>query len=75
MAYLDDIIILARSREESLRVTREVESLLKSIGWLINYEKSSLVPSTSIEYLGFLLDSVAKALCLGQRESSSATLA
>lgn len=56
MAYLDDIIILARSREESLRITREVRCLLESIGWLINYEKSSLVPSTSIEYLGFLVD-------------------
>ena len=31
---------------------------MKNLGFYINYEKSNLIPSTRIEYLGHLIDSV-----------------
>jgi hypothetical protein len=56
MAYLDDIIILASSLEESRKNTARVLALLVELGWLVNTDKSSLVPSQKMEYLGFLFD-------------------
>jgi hypothetical protein len=58
MAYLDDIIILSSSYQESVRNTQLVREALERRGWVINLEKSSLTPSQTLEYLGFLLDSV-----------------
>lgn len=56
MAYLDDIIILSSSYQESVRNTKLVRDTLERRGWVINLEKSSLHPSHTLEYLGFLLD-------------------
>ncbi|XP_067653190.1 uncharacterized protein [Haliotis asinina] len=33
--------------------------LLRRLGWLVNLEKSDLVPTTSLQYLGAILDTVA----------------
>src|SRR5690606_36165993 len=56
MAYLDDFIILGSSYEECRSHTCFVMDLLKQLGWLVNYNKSSLTPSTMLEYLGFVID-------------------
>lgn len=56
LAYVDDIILLERSQEACKRLTRETLELLLSLGWHINWEKSSLVPSQSSTFLGLLVD-------------------
>jgi len=55
-AYLDDWLIVGPSRSETARVTSVTVSLLESLGWVINMEKSSLIPSQSVIYLGARLD-------------------
>ena len=55
-AYLDDWLIVSSSREDAVRDTRFTITLLQLLGWVINEEKSSLVPSQSVTYLGARLD-------------------
>jgi hypothetical protein len=46
MAYLDDFIVLGASQQECMENTQFVLHLLERLGWLVNYKKSSLRPST-----------------------------
>lgn len=55
--YLDDILILGDSYEECQKNTFTVLNILESLGMIVNYEKSSLTPSTSKRFLGFNFDS------------------
>lgn len=64
VAYLDDILIIASSREESLQHTQMTVDLLHSLGFSINREKSVVVPSQSQEFLGFLVNSTDMTLSL-----------
>ncbi|KAJ8918214.1 hypothetical protein NQ315_014082, partial [Exocentrus adspersus] len=55
--YLDDFLLFGASIqkfEENVAITRET---LESLGFLINYEKSSLTPRTMCKFLGFNFDS------------------
>ena len=51
-AYLDDWIIHAPSKEQSLLHTQHVLQLLQSLGWTINWAKSMLQPSRILDFLG-----------------------
>ena len=51
-AYLDDWIIHATSKEQSLNHTQHVLQLLQSLGWTINWAKSMLQPSRILDFLG-----------------------
>ena len=54
--YLDDMLILASSKEESRRHTLLALRLLFELGLAINTDKSALTPSRTSEFLGFLID-------------------
>ena len=56
--YLDDWLIQASSREQVLLALRTVLRLCNSLGIVVNWEKSQLVPTQRIGYLGVLLDLV-----------------
>ena len=51
-AYLDDWIIRAHSREQSLEHIQHILQLLQSLGWTINWDKSMLQPSWILDFLG-----------------------
>ena len=69
--YLDDLIILSDSKEGALRDLDITVGLLTSLGFLVNWDKSVLDPSRSIEFLGLLLDSVSLSLALPPEKVSS----
>lgn len=50
--YLDDLLIMHQNYSELRVLAQETIELLASLGFSINFEKSSLTPSHSIEYLG-----------------------
>ena len=56
--YIDDIIILARSRVQSLKHTQLAVDLLHSLGFGIHPDKLQGVPRQSVEFLGFQVNSV-----------------
>lgn len=54
--YLDDILVMAQTQEEMAKCHATTTiNLLESLGFTVNYQKSVLIPSTTIEFLGFLL--------------------
>jgi hypothetical protein len=56
--YLDDILIIASS-VETLNLHKKIAiDLLESLGFLINYKKSNLIPSQQIVFLGMLVDAL-----------------
>jgi len=56
-AYLDDLLIVASSKEQSQLHTQMVLERLTSLGFVVNHPKSHLVPTQVIEHLGFTIDS------------------
>ncbi|KAG1283530.1 hypothetical protein G6F66_010889 [Rhizopus arrhizus] len=56
-AYLDDWIILGKTKAEAMRHTQLILQCLTSLGWLINLKKSQTQPTQTLEHLGFELDS------------------
>jgi hypothetical protein len=62
--YLDDILVLGSSFQICLSNLQEALSLLMKAGFLINWEKSSLIPTTNFTFLGMLWDSVEGSLAL-----------
>ena len=56
LPYLDDLLIIAATREECLQKTERALQILRSLGWIINTEKSRLVPSQVFEWLGVHFD-------------------
>ena len=54
--YLDDICILARSKEEMQICANRLIDHLTKLGFLINWEKSILTPSRIQDFLGFSFD-------------------
>jgi ribonuclease HI len=57
VCYIDDIIIIANTRDECLSQINFVLSTLKNLGFIINWEKSNLTPSRQCKFLGFIIDS------------------
>ena len=57
VVYLDDILLIASSKQECIRHLNKAIILLTSLGFVINEGKSCLVPSQQIQFLGFMLDS------------------
>ena len=55
-SYLDDFIMFATSVELLRSQTKTVLDLLQSLGFTINWEKSSLTPAQEVEFLGVLWD-------------------
>jgi hypothetical protein len=51
--YMDDLLIMARDKETSQLHTNRAMEILQTFGWQLNLEKSQLIPTQEINYLGF----------------------
>ena len=56
--FIDDSIICCKCPELATQQIEFVMLVFKLLGWKINLQKSSLVPSQKVIYLGFRIDSV-----------------
>jgi hypothetical protein len=54
--YLDDWLLVHRSKDHLRRSTQETISILREFGFLVNLQKSSLSPTRKIVHLGTILD-------------------
>ena len=57
--YLDDILILGATEEECRNNVDELLHLLHRLGFIVNYQKSSLSPSRKFRFLGLDWDTKA----------------
>lgn len=64
MAYLDDLLVLAESLEICSSHVAETCAVLTSLGFVINQTKSQLIPSQSLKYLGFFINSATMQVTL-----------
>ena len=64
--YLDDFLILGSTDQEAQSHTAMAVSLLESLGFTVNLEKSCLIPTQIIIFQGFVIDSTVEALSLPQ---------
>ena len=59
LRYLDDWLVLSSSEKKAKESFRELLSLCRTLGIVINEKKSDLVPSQSAKYLGMTIDTGA----------------
>ena len=57
-SYIDDVVVLARSRQQSVQHTQLTADLLHSLGFSIHPEKVSVIPRQSLEVLGLQVNSL-----------------
>ena len=57
--YLDDWLLQASSREQVLLALETVLQLCRLLGIVVNWEKSQLIPTQRMVYLGVSLDSIS----------------
>lgn len=62
--YLDDFLLLGFSYEECLKNIQTTICLLQSLGFIINFKKSCLIPTQQIRFLGFLYNSLDMTVSL-----------
>ena len=69
--YIDDTLLIANSIEEMKHNLSPTIDTLTRAGFLINFSKSQLEPTTCIEFLGFVLDTVQFTVSLSARKICS----
>lgn len=69
--YLDDILILGRTKREVHLNVEFMQHVLKALGFIINVKKSQLEPSQSCKYLGFVYNSVSMTMSLPDDKKQS----
>ena len=68
IVYLGDFLILGSSIEDSKVNTQLTLDLLQWLGFTINWEKSLLVPTQSLTFLGLSIDSQTMSLSLPEKK-------
>lgn len=56
VAYLDDLLLMARSRTAALQHLATLLHLLLSLGFSVNWKKSHLVPTRELTFLGITIN-------------------
>jgi hypothetical protein len=68
VSYLDDCLIIGQTFIETEKSTDEIVRLYKRLGLLVNFDKSVLLPTTLVKFLGFIIDSVEIKLQLPDKK-------
>lgn len=66
--YLDDILCIGPNAAACAKNVEITTRTLESLGFLINYKKSNLIPSTSCVFLGFIINSQRMTLELPEKK-------
>lgn len=69
--YLDDILCIGDDYSECVNNVKETVNLLSRLGFIINYDKSSLNPQKVHKFLGFVFDTNSLTLSLPDKKRNS----
>ena len=64
IVYIDDILILAETKEKAQEQAKALVYLLECLGFIINKKKSELTPAQIMDFLGLTVDTVLMQLRL-----------
>jgi hypothetical protein len=64
VVYMDDILLMSRSQQESIEDRDNLLQLLADFGLTISQKKCVLTPSQQMEFLGVVVDSITMTLSL-----------
>ena len=67
-SFLDDSLLVSDSETECLSNVSDTVQLFRSLGFIIHPEKSVLIPSQEIQYLGMLINSKSMSVTLTQEK-------
>lgn len=70
--YLDNMFIVAQTRDDLLKWRAIILNLLVNLGFLINYPKSELEPTQMTVFLGFLINTLSMEIKLSQEKVNQA---
>ena len=59
LPYMDDFLFMSKSREEALQLSSRILKDFREAGFVVNMEKSMLLPSQSLVHMGMVVDSVS----------------
>jgi ribonuclease HI len=62
--FLDDLLFLHEDRQYLQESMPEIVRFLEWLGWVVNKEKSDLIPKQQFIYLGLQWDTTAPSVCL-----------
>lgn len=68
VVYLDDFLLIHENPDILEKQAHFVREYLRKLGWLINLQKSSSKPTTELEYLGIVWDTVKNKKRLGKKK-------
>jgi len=71
--YLDDMLLMAQSKDELEEQLEQIQILLEGLGFVINRKKSHLHPTQSIQFLGFLVNSEEMSVKLTEERVAEIT--
>ena len=58
IAYLDDFLLIGKTKNQAEESFQKTKTLMESLGFVINEDKSQSEATQKIEFLGFLIDSM-----------------
>ena len=64
VVYIDDILILAETREALKNQVEALVYLLEVVGFIINQKKSIMAPTQSLDFLGLMIDTRSMIISL-----------
>ena len=69
--YIDDMLIMGKSLKEIEMARDTTLFLLQNLGFVINWEKSALTPSKTIEFLGIRINSSNMTFAIPEKKTQS----
>ena len=69
LAYLDDTIIIGKTKAQTERAVKATTELLSKLGFIIHPDKSVLEPSHEVVFLGFKLNTLEMTITLPEHKS------
>ena len=64
IVYIDDVLILAETKEKAQEQAKALVYLLECLGFIINKKKSELTPAQIMDFLGLTVDTLLMQLKL-----------
>ena len=71
LMYLDDMLLLGRSPEETKESFHLCQKLISSLGFTINWQKTVKEPTQKLEFLGFVINTIEMTLSITQGKQNN----